>query len=219
MSSNDSIRVWDLPVRLFHWSLVTFFTVAYLTSEDENIWHIYSGYAVLGLIAFRALWGFIGTKHARFADFLSSPAAVVAYLMGLATGNARHYPGHNPAGGWMIVALLASLLVISISGLKLYAIEEGKGLLAGNSYLIGEAQADAGDDDEKSEALARGTGRRLAEADKEAGEFWEELHEISTNVTLALIALHIAGVFVSGKLHRENLVKAMITGVKRRTPG
>jgi cytochrome b len=219
MSTNNSIQVWDLPVRLFHWSLVASFVVAYLTSEDENIWHIYSGYAVLGLISFRVLWGFVGSKHARFSDFLYSPAAVVDYLKGLAAGNARHYLGHNPAGGWMILALLAGLFVISISGLELYAIEEGKGPLAGDPSLISYAQADSDEEEEESGAGEGGEGRRHNDEKKPGEEFWEELHEVSTNVTLVLIAVHIAGVFVSGRLHRENLVKAMITGRKRRSPG
>jgi cytochrome b len=137
----------------------------------------------------------------------------------LAGGNAGHYPGHNPAGGWMILALLAGLFVISISGLELYAIEEGRGPLAGEMYLIGYAQADSDDEEEESGAGERGEGRRHNDEKKPGEEFWEELHEISTNATLFLIALHIAGVIVSGRLHRENLVKAMITGRKRRSPG
>jgi cytochrome b len=219
MSDNDHVKVWDLPVRLFHWSLVATFVVAYLTSEDENVWHIYSGYAVLGLIVFRVLWGFVGSEHARFADFLHSPAAVAAYLKALAGGNAGRYLGHNPAGGWMILALLAGLFVISISGLELYAIEEGKGPLAGGFCLISYAQADSDEEKEESEAGERGEGRRHDDDKKPGEEFWEDLHEVSTNVTLFLIALHVAGVFVSGRLHGENLVKAMITGEKRRSPG
>jgi len=218
MNTDEHVRVWDLPVRIFHWSLVASFVVAYLTSEDENIWHIYSGYAVLGLIGFRVLWGFVGTRHARFADFLYSPASVVAYLKGLSSGHARHYLGHNPAGGWMILALLAGLFVITISGLELYAIEEGKGPLAGGSNLISYAQADSDEEKEKSEDGERGAGRH-DDGKKPGEEFWEDVHEAATNITLILIALHVAGVFVSGRLHGENLVKAMITGEKRRSPG
>ncbi|MBK8164185.1 MAG: cytochrome b/b6 domain-containing protein [Gammaproteobacteria bacterium] len=218
MNNNNKVKVWDILVRVFHWSLVTLFIVAYLTSEEENPWHIYSGYVVLGLIAFRVIWGFVGTRHARFSDFLYSPSTVYAYLNSVISRHPRHYLGHNPAGGWMIMALLAGLFVISISGLKLYAIEEGKGPLAGDSSLISYAQADEGEEDEDSGAGERGEGRH-DDGEKPGEEFWEELHEISTNVTLLLIALHIAGVIVSGRLHRENLVKAMITGKKRRSEG
>ena len=219
MNNNNKVKVWDILVRVFHWSLLASFIVAYLTSEDENPWHIYSGYVVLGLITFRVVWGFVGTHHARFSDFLYSPSTVYAYLKSVISRHPRHYLGHNPAGGWMIMALLAGLFVISISGLKLYAIEEGKGPLAGDSALIGYAQADSGEDDEESEDDERGEGRRHDDGKKPGEEFWEELHEISTNVTLLLIALHIAGVIVSGRLHGENLVKAMISGEKHRSEG
>lgn len=216
MNDKDEVKVWDILVRLFHWSLVASFVVAYLTSEEENPWHIDSGYVVLGLIIFRVIWGFIGTRHARFSDFLCSPAAVFAYLKGIAGGHSGRYLGHNPAGGWMIMALLAGLFVISISGLKLYAIEEGKGPLAGAVSFIPHAYADSDEEEDESEGN-RGDGKR--EKDEQAEELWEEVHEVSTNITLALIALHITGVFVSGRLHRENLVKAMITGMKRRDAG
>ena len=81
-NENPSVRVWDLPTRLFHWSLAASFIVAFVTSESEK-WrdiHVAAGYALAGLIAFRILWGFIGGAHSRFADFLPTPGKVVAYL-------------------------------------------------------------------------------------------------------------------------------------------
>lgn len=207
MMSNE-IRVWDPLVRIFHWGLVLAFTVAYLSGDEENSLHIYSGYAVLGLIAFRVIWGLIGTRYARFSDFVYSPATVIQYLKGLVARKPKHYTGHNPAGGWMVIAMLLSLFVVTVSGLKVYAIEEGLGPLAGEPPALTIISAAHADDDE---AGHRKNGRGEDEA---AEEFWEELHEVSSNFMLFLIFLHIAAVIISGRLHKENLVKAMFTGKK-----
>ena len=199
---NNEIRVWDPLVRLFHWSLVLAFTIAYLSGDEENSLHIYSGYAVLGLISFRVLWGLIGTRYARFSNFVSSPGTVIQYLKDLLARKPKHYTGHNPAGGWMILALLVTLIVVTVSGLKVYAIEEGLGPLAAEApalTLISSAYADDDDEHDKDEA---------------AEEFWEEIHEASSNFMLLLIFLHVAGVIVSSRLHDEQLVKAMFTGKK-----
>jgi cytochrome b len=209
MMSNE-IRVWDPMVRIFHWGLVIAFTVAYLSGDEENSLHIYSGYAVLGLIAFRVIWGLIGSRYARFSDFVYSPATVIQYLKGLVARKPKHYTGHNPAGGWMVIAMLLSLFVVTVSGLKVYAIEEGLGPLAGESpalTVISVAYAD--DDDAGHRKNENGHGE-----DEAAEEFWEELHEVSSNFMLFLIFLHIAAVIISGRLHKENLVKAMFTGKK-----
>ena len=199
----NEIRVWDPLVRIFHWGLVLAFTIAYLSGDEENSLHIYSGYVVLGLIAFRVLWGLVGTRYARFSNFVYSPGTVIQYLKGLAAKKPKHYVGHNPAGGWMVIAMLLCLAVVSVSGLKVYAIEEGLGPLAGDTpalTMIGAAYAD----DEKH---FNGYGE-----DEE--EYWEEIHEVSSNLMLLLVFLHIAGVIVAGRLHKENLVKAMLTGKK-----
>ncbi|MEN8205929.1 MAG: cytochrome b/b6 domain-containing protein [Pseudomonadota bacterium] len=199
-------RVWDPLVRLFHWSLVLAFTIAYLSGDEENSLHIYSGYAVLGLISFRVLWGLIGTRYARFSNFVSSPGTVIQYLKDLLARKPKHYMGHNPAGGWMVLALLLTLIVVSVSGLKVYAIEEGLGPLAADVpalTLISPAHAD--DDEHDADEH---------DGDEAAEEFWEEIHEVSSNFMLLLIFLHVAGVIVSSRLHNENLVKAMFTGKK-----
>ena len=224
MSNTSTVQVWDLLIRIFHWSLLICFIIAYLTSEEENIWHIYSGYAVLGLIVFRLIWGLIGTRYARFNNFIYPPAAVFTYLKELLNRTPRHYAGHNPAGGWMIIALLISLFLVTISGLQLYAIEEGLGPLAGNTgslTIIENANASSheeeDDDDEHGYEVGEqvSSGHSLTRTTHEQEEeFWEEFHEVTTNITLLLILLHVAGVFVSGHLHHENLVKAMITGNK-----
>jgi cytochrome b len=139
-----------------------------------------------------------------------SPKTVIQYLKGLVARKPKHYMGHNPAGGWMVIAMLLCLFIVSVSGLKVYAIEEGLGPLAGDSpalTVISTAYAD--DDDDEHGKNENGHGE-----DEEAEEFWEEIHEVSSNFMLLLIFLHIAGVIVSGRLHDENLVKAMLTGKK-----
>lgn len=212
---SNEIRVWDPVLRVFHWGLVLSFFISYITAEEESELHIYAGYVVLGLILFRLLWGVIGSKHARFRDFLYSPKDVILYLKELITGKTKHYVGHNPAGGWMIIALLISLFVVTISGLKVYAIEEGLGPLAGvNTELpiISSAHADWDeDDDDEKEEYKQYSDNGKNDQDE---EFWEEIHEASTNFTLFLIFLHITGVVVASKLHNENFVRAMITGKK-----
>ena len=209
---SNVIRVWDPLVRIFHWGLVLAFTVAYLSGDEESSLHIYSGYVVLGLIAFRVLWGLIGTRYARFSNFVYSPGTVIQYLKGLVAKKPKHYIGHNPAGGAMVIAMLLCLFVVSVSGLKVYAIEEGLGPLAGEPpalTVISLAYADEDDDDDEHGKNENGHGE-----DEEAEEFWEEIHEVSSNFMLLLIFLHITGVVVSGRLHGEHLVKAMFTGGK-----
>jgi cytochrome b len=201
------IRVWDPLVRIFHWSLVLAFTVCYLSGEEESDLHIYAGYAVLGLISFRLIWGFVGTPYARFKDFVYSPPTIISYLKDLVAGKAKHYLGHNPAGGAMIIALLLGLSVATYSGLKVYAIEEGAGPLAQQTIEMNIIKPAYADDDDEHE---------YAERDEKEGEdFWEEIHEVSSNFVLLLVVLHIAGVAVSSKLHQENLVRSMITGKKK----
>lgn len=195
------IKVWDPVVRVGHWSLVVLFAVAYLTGEIEvETLHAWAGYAILGIVLFRILWGFVGTRHARFTDFVFGWRTTAAYARSLLTLRPRHYLGHNPLGGWMAVALLVTLLLVSWSGLELYA-TEGKGPLAGNTTaLVGPAQAN---------------GKKDREHEDEDESLWEELHEMVANFCLLLVVLHVGGVLVSSLLHRENLVRAMITGRKR----
>lgn len=113
------VLVWDAPVRVFHWLLAASFIGAYLTAESERwrLVHVTLGYTVGGLIVFRVLWGLLGTRHARFADFVRGPRAVIAYLKSLfGGGTAGHAVGHNPAGAWAILALLAGSALIVASG-------------------------------------------------------------------------------------------------------
>jgi cytochrome b len=125
----DEIQVWDPLVRIFHWGLVAAFTLAWLTQEEAYDLHLTAGYAVLGLVAFRILWGFVGTRHARFGDFVRGPSRVTAYLRDLRRGSAERFLGHNPAGGIMILLLLAAMLIIALSGVALEGAENRSGPL------------------------------------------------------------------------------------------
>ncbi|MBI5451616.1 MAG: cytochrome b/b6 domain-containing protein [Gammaproteobacteria bacterium] len=192
------IKVWDPLVRIGHWSLVALFAIAYLSGDEDSDLHIYAGYALLAIVLLRIVWGLVGSQHARFSDFIKGPVATLSYLRAFMRRQPPHYLGHNPLGGWMVIALLTMLLLVSWSGLKAYA-AEGHGPLAQHIELIGSAHAD---DD--------GGGNGAED------EFWEEAHELLSNLTLLLIGLHVAGVIASSIIHRESLVKAMITGNKRR---
>lgn len=114
-----SVPVWDSAVRIFHWSLVAGVVTAWISGGTGDRLHEIVGYAVAGLVAFRIAWGFIGTRHARFRDFVRGPAGVAGYVSGIARLKPPHYTGHNPAGAAMIVILLGVLLTIAISGVMM----------------------------------------------------------------------------------------------------
>lgn len=180
------VRVWDLPTRLFHWTLVTAFILAWLTSEGDA-WlalHVFAGTTMLGLILFRLLWGLVGSRHARFHDFVRPPHEVIAYLQGVRHGNAPRHLGHNPAGGYGILALLGLSLLTILLGYLTLGTEEGHGPFAG--------------------WFSRNSGKIL-----------EELHEGAALLLLAMVGVHLTGVVVESLLHRENLATAMIHGFKR----
>ncbi|MFM9969595.1 MAG: cytochrome b/b6 domain-containing protein [Burkholderiales bacterium] len=111
-----SVKVWDPLVRLCHWSLVITVTLAWLTHEGWGAWHEWIGYASLAVVAVRLPWGFLGPVHARFLVFVKPPAETMAYAKRVATGNEERHLGHNPLGGWMIVALLTNVLLVGLSG-------------------------------------------------------------------------------------------------------
>lgn len=186
MAAQARVKVWDPFVRLFHWSLVTAFFIAYFTEEDQLRPHAIAGYVVGALIVARLAWGFVGPRHARFDDFVRSPRTIFAYSRDMLRGHARRYLGHNPAGGAMILMLLLALAATVVTGLVIYGADKGLGPLA--PWLAGQ------------EAL---------------GESLEEAHEFLANFTLFLVLLHVGGVIVGSFMHRENLIRAMINGYKR----
>jgi len=188
MNAGNQVKVWDPLVRIFHWSLVAAFTIAYFTDDEELLLpHVWAGYAIIGLLVFRLLWGFVGTAHARFSDFIYAPTVAFRFVKDTFKGKAKRYLGHNPAGGWMIILLLIMLTLISITGLLLYGADEHAGPLAGV----------------------------MAGAGKDMEEMLEELHELFANFTVFLVAIHLTGVIMESVLHKENLVRAMVTGWKR----
>ncbi|ALG67072.1 cytochrome b/b6 domain-containing protein [Beggiatoa leptomitoformis] len=117
----QKIPVWDLPVRLFHWILVLLIVGLWATTEEDVYYdmtlHTYLGYSVLALVLFRILWGFVGSKHARFSDFIYGIPATLAYLKHLPSRQPSAYIGHNPVGGWSVIFLLLALLVQTGTGL------------------------------------------------------------------------------------------------------
>lgn len=180
------VKVWDPLVRIFHWSMVSAFFIAYFTEDDLLDLHVYAGYVVAGLLVFRLIWGFIGSRHARFSDFVTPPRQVWAYLKSIATTHPKRYLGHNPAGGAMVIALLLSLVMVTLTGIALYGIEESAGPLAASLSGAGEFWED----------------------------IVEELHEFFANATLVLVFFHVLGVIMASRQHKENLVKAMVDGRK-----
>ena len=141
---SPTVKVWDVLLRLFHWSFAACFAGAWLTAESERYRdvHVTLGYAMLGLIAFRLLWGCVGPKHARFASFVRGPGAVLRYLASLLSGRPEHHVGHNPAGAVAILLLLALGLVSIASGWMAYNdlggkwAEESHELLAGAMLAV-----------------------------------------------------------------------------------
>jgi cytochrome b len=170
------ILVWDAPVRMFHWLMVLSFFGAYLTAESERwrLVHVTLGYTLGGLVAFRIIWGLMGTRYARFSNFIRGPAAVMRYVKSLIKGQPEHTIGHNPAGAVAIVLLMVLSALIVATGWAIFN-EIGGNLLS-------------------------------------------ELHEVTGNLMLLVVGVHVAGVAVSSWLHRENLVRAMVTGKKEGAP-
>jgi cytochrome b len=114
------IPVWDAPVRVFHWLLAVLVVFSFTTGKvggDWLEWHMRSGFAILAMLAFRIAWGFVGTDTARFAQFVRGPATAIAYARARLSGRAPAILGHNPLGGWMVIAMLAVLAIQAFSGL------------------------------------------------------------------------------------------------------
>jgi cytochrome b len=206
-----SVKVWDIFIRIFHWTLVGSIIGLYLSAEDFKSVHIRLGYFVICLVLARIIWGFFGTKYARFSNFLYSPDKIVRYLKSLFVGKPIHYIGHNPAGGLMIVVMLISLLVTTFTGLKALAVD-GQGPLANSdASIIRLAFADGDEADENEEHMNK-AGHHPKEQKE---EFWEEIHEVMTSFMAILIVVHLGGVLVSSWRHKDNLVGAMTTGKKK----
>jgi cytochrome b len=174
---NGEVRVWDPLSRIAHWALAVSVLIAWITSEVEleaaKRVHDWAGYAALAVVALRIVWGGVGPRHARFGEFVLSPSRTWSYARAVMARSEPRYLGHNPLGGWMVVALLAMAAAAGLSGW-------------------------------------------VSVTDRFWGVEWvQELHEALANALLLLIALHIAGVVFTSLRHRENLVRAMVSGRKR----
>jgi cytochrome b len=182
----DSVRVWDLPVRVFHWSVVGLVTLSWVSAENGYMrLHLWSGLSLLTLMLFRIAWGFAGSTTARFSDFVRGPGRALAYLAAMRRGEPQVHAGHNPAGGWMVMVLLAVLLL-----------QAGTGLFANDGvHFNGPLAA----------RISSGLSDRLT-----------SLHATFFNVILLLVWMHIVAVLFYRYVRGENLIAAMIGGRKPR---
>jgi cytochrome b len=192
------VRVWDPLVRAVHWQLAAVVIIDWFT--DEPLWmHTWLGYLALALVVLRIVWGFVGPEHARFVSFVRGPQLVFDYLAGLVRFSSKRYLGHSPAGGAMIVALLIMIAATAGTGMANLAADRGEGPLAG---VIA-----------KVERPPRVPGQRRPPL------LMKQVHETVANIAIALVVLHVLGVALASFAHRENLVRAMITGRKRAEAG
>jgi cytochrome b len=182
-----AVKVWDAPVRLFHWLLVALVCVSVATGKvggNAMKWHLYSGYGVLFLLLFRLLWGIFGSTYARFSHFLRWPSEVLGYASRLFRPEPSHTLGHNPLGGLMVGLMLAVLLF-----------QAGSGLFA--------------NDDIATE------GPLYAKVGKDLSDRITSWHKLNSNLVVALAGAHVAAVLFYLGYKRENLVRPMVTGWKR----
>lgn len=178
------VKVWDLPTRVFHWTIVALVVTSWAMAElGEMDFHLWSGLAVLTLVIFRILWGIFGSTTARFADFIAPPRAAIDYLKATLRSEKRLYAGHNPAGGWAVVGLIALLGLQASTGLFSHDDINFKGPLA---YMVS----------------------------KDVSSLFTELHEVLFNLILAAAAVHVAAAFYYLLFKRENLIRPMVTGLK-----
>ncbi|HZP94673.1 MAG TPA: cytochrome b/b6 domain-containing protein [Burkholderiales bacterium] len=180
------VRVWDLPVRLFHWLLVALVISQIITASiggNAMYYHERGGYTILALVLFRIAWGFLGSRHARFSDFVRGPAAVSAYAKNLLRGEAQPYAGHNPLGGWSVIAMLASLLL-----------QASTGLFANDDVML-------------EGPLAKHVSKAVSDA-------VTRVHDVNAVVLLTLVCVHVAAVLYYLLARRENLIRPMLTGNK-----
>jgi len=183
------VKVWDLPTRMFHWTLVAMVLIGYLTgyvfAENTMGIHLWAGYITVILLVFRLTWGLFGSEYSRLETFTFTPTHIMEHMKELITLRpVKHYIGHNPTGSMMVFGLLFVLATITLSGLMVLGGEENQGPLAGA-------------------------------ASYEIGSMAKFIHSVFVVALLGMIVLHIAGVFMEMKLTGEELVKSMISGLKK----
>lgn len=179
--------IWTLPTRVFHWLFALLITLAFLTDEDNLLkYHAIIGYAILILLAFRIIWGFIGPKYSRFKDFPLGLKNIKEFLASLFTDGSR-FSGHNPLASYVMIGLLAFAFLAIITGALTYGIQEGKGIF---SYLNSSFFKEM--------------------------ELFEEIHEFFANFILFLIFLHLGGIFSDKLLHpKHETLKSIFNGYKK----
>jgi cytochrome b len=178
------IKVWDLPVRLFHWAIVVLILFAWGTQEFDHMeWHVWIGYTILTLLLFRIVWGFVGSDTARFSRFLRSPVAALRHLAHLSRREPDREIGHNAAGGWMVLVMLA-----------LIGVQAGTGLFS--------------NDDGNTE------GPLMHLVSKDQSDWLSHIHSVNFKLIEAVIVLHVLAIVVYAVLKRHNLVRPMVTGTK-----
>jgi cytochrome b len=176
-------RLWDGPTRLVHWSLVALIGFAWWAGETDHMdWHRWAGYAVVGLLAFRIVWGFVGSDSARFASFVRGPGATLAYVRTVPSRSAAATPGHNPLGALSVLAILVTLIAQVVTGLF-------------------SVDVDGIESGPLSDRVSFDLGRRFA-----------HLHHLSFWALEALVALHLAAILFYLLYKRTNLVRPMVTG-------
>jgi cytochrome b len=178
------MKVWDLPIRLFHWAIVVLIFLAWVTQEYNRMeWHMWVGYSILALLLFRIVWGFIGSDTARFTRFLRSPLSALRHLAHIRRREADHEIGHNAAGGWMVLLMLA-----------LIGIQTGTGLFS--------------NDDSDTE------GPLMHLVSKDQSDWLSHIHSLNFKAIEAVIVLHVLAILIYAVLKRQNLVRPMVTGTK-----
>ncbi|MDP2644500.1 MAG: cytochrome b/b6 domain-containing protein [Desulfobacterales bacterium] len=182
------IRVWDLPTRLFHWTLVIQVIFSFVTGKiggNAMQLHVWNGFGILALLLFRLAWGFAGSRQSRFAAFVKGPATVFRYAATLLQRpGPPPYPGHNPLGGWSIMAMLSVLLL-----------QAGTGLFA-NDDIVTE-------------------GPLYGWVGKATSDWITGIHKLNPEIIIALVSLHLLAILFYYFFKRENLVWSMITGIKQ----
>ena len=212
---------WDVIVRLTHWGVVVAVIANALVTEEGSGPHIWVGYALTALLALRLVWGFVGTKAARFSAFPPSPSQTVAHLRDIAAGRSSEHASHNPLGAWMVYAIWLCLTAIIATGIAmsgppvtLSSTLNGATAESAASARNHAVQITEGRDAEYEE----GEGRQEGGEHEGGEEAMEEIHEGAVNLLYLLIALHLAGVIFETRRSGAHILRAMLPGGTRRKP-
>jgi cytochrome b len=185
------VKVWDLSVRFFHWSLVASIAFLWYSGETGGTamdWHVYVGYFVLGLIIYRVIWGFIGSRYARFGQFVTGPFVTIKYATQFLIGREKEHLSHNPLGSWMVLILLTVVFLQAVTG-----------LFTSDDIFI--------------------EGPLYSLVPSDIAGMISKIHHFNFNVILFCVALHVFAVLVHMIFKREPLARSMVTGYKTSKDG